>query len=141
MKLHRTIPTNASPHDGLMWSRTALLKLGLGVALLPVLGACSPAPMPISRSSNDPSSPSAPAGISPLLATALSVPVPAAPAAKGHEHHDHEAHAAPALHDHGSATDAGADGVVYVCPMHPEVTSTKAGELCPKCNMKLVPKK
>lgn len=30
---------------------------------------------------------------------------------------------------------------VYVCPMHPEVTSTTAGERCPKCNMKLVLKK
>lgn len=30
--------------------------------------------------------------------------------------------------------------VVYVCPMHPEVTSTTPGSLCPKCNMKLVPK-
>jgi hypothetical protein len=27
-----------------------------------------------------------------------------------------------------------------VCPMHPEVTSTTPG-VCPKCNMKLVPKK
>jgi hypothetical protein len=29
----------------------------------------------------------------------------------------------------------------YVCPMHPEVTSTKAGEKCPKCGMDLVIKK
>lgn len=28
---------------------------------------------------------------------------------------------------------------VYVCPMHPEVTSDQPG-LCPKCNMKLDPK-
>lgn len=27
----------------------------------------------------------------------------------------------------------------YVCPMHPEVTSPDPG-VCPKCNMKLVPK-
>ena len=29
---------------------------------------------------------------------------------------------------------------VYACPMHPEVTSNAPGT-CPKCNMKLVPKK
>jgi hypothetical protein len=29
--------------------------------------------------------------------------------------------------------------VVYTCPMHPEVTSDKAG-VCPKCNMDLVKK-
>jgi transcription initiation factor IIE alpha subunit len=28
----------------------------------------------------------------------------------------------------------------FVCPMHPEVTSDKAGE-CPKCGMDLVEKK
>lgn len=42
-------------------------------------------------------------------------------------------------------TDAVADstashegGHTYACPMHPEVTSTKEGEKCPKCGMALV---
>ena len=30
-----------------------------------------------------------------------------------------------------------ASAVVYACPMHPEVTSKRAGATCPKCNMKL----
>jgi hypothetical protein len=41
----------------------------------------------------------------------------------------HDAQAAPA--------DA---AVIYTCPMHPEVRSTKPGK-CPKCGMTLVPKK
>ena len=31
-----------------------------------------------------------------------------------------------------------AGGHTYACPMHPEVTSTKDGEKCPKCGMSLV---
>jgi FtsP/CotA-like multicopper oxidase with cupredoxin domain len=34
--------------------------------------------------------------------------------------------------------DQAAEASSYVCPMHPEVTSTKQGT-CPKCGMKLVP--
>ncbi|AKU94949.1 hypothetical protein AKJ09_01613 [Labilithrix luteola] len=140
MKHHRTAFTTTS--------RASFLKLGLAAALLPLLGACSPAPMPISRSASDPSSPSAPDGVNPLAAQSTSAPVltgAAQPAHEHHEHHEHHDHAAHAAHpgevDHAAAEAAGAEGVVYVCPMHPEVTSTKAGELCPKCNMKLVPKK
>jgi hypothetical protein len=33
-----------------------------------------------------------------------------------------------------------AGAVTYTCPHHPEVTSDKPGQVCPKCNMKLVAK-
>ena len=101
-------------------------KLGALLGTLLVLGACSPAPMPISQSSRDPSSPTAPEGVTPAVAPA---PAPAAThSAAGHEHHSSAA----------GGDDAGAE--IYVCPMHPEVTASAPG-VCPKCNMKLVPKK
>jgi hypothetical protein len=67
------------------------------------------------RSANDPANPNAEEAPVSVASTS----------AVEHEHHD----AAPA----SSAT-------VYTCPMHPEVTSDKPGN-CPKCGMKLVPKK
>jgi len=139
MKNHRTATRDGTLYGGPMTSRSTFLKLGLAAALAPFLGGCSPAPMPISRSATDPSSPSAPEGVSPMMA-APPPPAPPTKAAGGHEHHaGHGGHAGHA--DHAAATDAGVDGVVYVCPMHPEVTSISPGSLCPKCNMKLVPKK
>ncbi len=97
-----------------------------GVGLI----ACSPAPMPVSQSKNDPSSPRAPEG-APPPPIAARLPAPA-PEAAGHEGHS----------GHGADAPAPKEGqTVYVCPMHPEVTSSQPGSVCPKCNMKLVPKK
>jgi len=45
------------------------------------------------------------------------------------------AKAASAEHSHDGMA------MIYVCPMHPAVTSTKAGDKCPKCGMSLAPKK
>jgi hypothetical protein len=93
-------------------NRSTFLKLGIASVLFPSVAGCSPAPMQVAQSSKDPSSPNAPDGIDPLSAA------PASPR---------------------PASTSGTSAVVYACPMHPEMTSTAPG-VCPKCNMKLVPK-
>ncbi len=40
----------------------------------------------------------------------------------------------------GPSKPLASPATVYVCPMHPDVTSTKPGR-CPKCGMTLVPKR
>ena len=85
----------------------------------------------------------------PLFATdsaASSQSEGADPETSGEEHaaHNHTT-------THGHATHGGAPAppeqskesekaAVYTCPMHPEVISSAPGK-CPKCGMKLVPKK
>ena len=66
--------------------------------------------------------PTAPAPSPPPTAT---TPAAKAPAAK-----------APA----DPAAEVPAAEAAYVCPMHPEVTSTEAGAKCPTCGMDLVKK-
>jgi hypothetical protein len=130
--------------------RPIALEVGFAGALLALASACSPAPEPVSQSPRDPSSPTAPEGARPLAVASVTM-ASAMPARSAPEHaHDHGGpQAAPATSSehpgHGrpapaSSADAGPQGVVYVCPMHPEVTSNAPG-ICPKCNMKLVPKK
>ncbi len=84
---------------------------------------CSPAPVAVSTSANDPSNPAAPEGL----------PRPSSPAASPPKS------VAAATHDHGAeSTDAGTTAMggdagtatIYVCPMHPEVTSSMPGR-CP----------
>jgi len=64
----------------------------------------------------------------------------------GEEHakHNHAAAHEHATHGSSPAPQEKADGsenvAVYTCPMHPEVKSSGPGR-CPKCGMKLVPKK
>jgi hypothetical protein len=59
--------------------------------------------------------------------------------ALAHEH-DVGADSAHENHPGGPAAALPAEASIYTCPMHPEVVTDMPGR-CPKCNMKLVPKK
>lgn len=108
-------------------TRSLLVFFVLGGAV----AACSPAPAPVAHAANDPSNPDAPEG-TPVLSSASS-PTP-------HAHHEGASPLAAPHEGHADPADAPAMDTVYVCPMHPDVTSKEPGE-CPKCHMKLVPRK
>jgi hypothetical protein len=105
------------------------------LAVFAVSVACSPAPIPVSRSLRDPSNPSAAEG-------ALPASSEAAVAASMTSHAEqpgtdpHPGHGPAGA----GAADAGSVAITYTCPMHPQITSPTPGQ-CPICGMNLVPKK
>ncbi len=117
--------------------------LGLIVPLGLNAAACSPGPMPVSQSPKDPSNPAAEEGAPPLsLLASTTQPNLSQRSSDGvseHMGHHHE-HSNSQNQQVAASADGGPGTVVYVCPMHPEVTSSSPGR-CPKCGMDLVPKK
>jgi len=105
--------------------------------------ACASGPETSSLTPNHPASPHATeAPASPvadtldLTAFATTAEKAASPAPAPSAHDGHGASATPASEPNAPPVKA----VTYMCPMHPEVTSPTPGT-CPKCGMKLVPKK
>lgn len=72
------------------------------------------------------------------LAGALAI-APAAQAADSHAGHNHATKAKPAVKK--VVGTKAAKKAVYICPMHPNVTSTNAKARCPECGMFLELKK
>jgi hypothetical protein len=107
-------------------------------ALFLALAGCAPSSPPVAVSPQDPSSPTAPEGPPPFVSKPSSlrsdVPVTHAQDAKD-AHQEHAVH-----HEHAAPTSDGGVAARFVCPMDPEVTADEPGR-CPKCTMKLVPKK
>jgi hypothetical protein len=126
------------------------------LSMVPIFAfvACSPGPAPVSQSLRDPSNPSAAEGVLPLPSIASSALGRSADGASSShtEHDEHGRLTGPSRHGENQHSgnagslaqpgsgDAGTPAAVYVCPMHPEVTSSAPGR-CPKCGMNLVPKK
>lgn len=97
-----------------------------------MLGGCAASytepTLPADHPANAAAEESPPAARSTVLDLAGADPVGEAPAGPAM---DHGGHGAP-----GAAPAAGAASL-YSCPMHPEVTSDKPGQRCPKCGMRL----
>jgi Cu+-exporting ATPase len=123
------------------------------------LAACAGGATLVRLASEDPSNPAAPEGLAAPPSEALTGNAPPPPSSIGdgpvpegededhaHGHPPHAAtepaghHAARPAEGHVHAAAATATPTVYSCPMHPEVTQAEPGR-CPRCKMKLTPRK
>ena len=92
---------------------------------LSALTGCTAA-LPLPVGDDHPASPSAAEGIVPQLSYTLNSDDFEVP--RKQQSHERDA-------DHAIAPE----GVIYTCPMHPEIRSAQPGQ-CPKCGMRLVEK-
>lgn len=130
------------------------MKKPILIATLSVLGGCAASYTEPNLSSDHPANPAAEQAPPPTRWRTLDLadadPVAPAPAAGGMDHSGHgmgdNAEPKPVEpgmegggHKHEAPAPTPAAAVMYACPMHPEVTSDKPDQRCPKCNMKLEP--
>jgi len=115
-----------------------IVTLGLAVASL--IAGCAAQYTEANLPDTHPASAKAAASPMPersgTLALTKSDPLAATPAPM----RDMAAPSGPEEHMHAAPAGNALDAAIYTCPMHPEVVSKEPGR-CPKCNMKLVPKK
>jgi hypothetical protein len=101
-----------------------------------LLGGCAGGTGGTRPAADHPANPRAASAPLPPVSTTLSIastqPSQRAADANGAQSHSH--------HQPPATAPATRDAVVYVCPHHPEVTSTDPNARCPKCHMKLVRK-
>lgn len=132
------------------------MKAGLLIAALVILGGCTSSYTEPSLSPDHPASPSAAPSTPPARGTTLDLaaadPItpPAQPAVdnqgadQGTGEKTESNQREPATEVGGRTPEAPSPSApttpaLYACPMHPEVTSDKPDQRCPKCHMKLKP--
>lgn len=134
MRISESHLQNRSTHE-----TETLMKIQILMATLLPLGGCASSYSPSSFPPDHPASPEA-VGASPVPRSHTldleEVDPVGTPSAK--EPMEHAGHMKDAPSE-ASPTLAPTAATLYTCPMHPEVTSDKPGERCPKCNMKLKP--
>lgn len=136
MRITESHLRNRSTHD-----TETLMKIQILIASLLPLGGCASSYAPSALSPDHPASPEAsgapPVTRSHTLDVEAEDPVATSTGKEPMEHAGHmkEAPSAP----EASPTLAPTAATLYTCPMHPEVTSDKPDQRCPKCNMKLKP--
>jgi hypothetical protein len=125
-------------------------RIAVAVAVV-LLAGCAARYTHAPLTADHPASPDSAATALPERSHTLTVgeqPAPATPGADNSGAHDGahpgiaegvEAGTMPA-HQHDAATAPAGDAAatLYVCPMHPDVTSDKPDQRCPTCGMKLV---